>query len=100
MDNWTWSADHPDCHGPALLTLLELTDSLRLQVDWKKTYVWAVWGTQKVSQSWWKDVGPAFLPDHVVLPLVAHVKELGAFLQFSRRPHRPGLRYSGRGRAG
>ncbi|OLQ12224.1 hypothetical protein AK812_SmicGene3898 [Symbiodinium microadriaticum] len=88
MDNWTWTADLPDCDGPALLILMDLTSSLRLEIDWKKTYVW---GTEKTSQTWWRDIGPAFLPTGVDLPVIQHVKELGAFLQFSRKPHRKGF---------
>ena len=88
MDNWTWTADLPDCHGPALLILMDLTSSLRLEIDWNKTYVW---GTEKPSQTWWRDIGPAFLPTGVDLPVIQHVKELGAFLQFSRKPHRKGF---------
>ncbi|CAE7199195.1 unnamed protein product [Symbiodinium sp. CCMP2592] len=88
MDNWTWSADQPDCHGPALLILQDLTSALKLEIDWKKTYVW---GTETISQRWWRQIGPAFLPPEVSLPVVTHVRELGAFLQFSRRPHRKGF---------
>ena len=47
MDNWSWSTDFPDCHGPALLVLQDLTDSLRVQIDWSKTYSW---GTTRFSQ--------------------------------------------------
>ena len=88
MDNWTWSTDLPDCHGPALLILQDLTGSLCLEVDWKNTYVW---GTEKTSQAWWREIGPAFFPSGVTVPVLSHVKELGAFLQFSRRPHRKGF---------
>ncbi|CAE7397534.1 unnamed protein product [Symbiodinium sp. CCMP2592] len=88
MDNWTWSTDMPDCHGPALLVLQDLTEGLRLEVDWGKTYVW---GTQPVSRTWWRDIGPTFLPDGLRLPVVSHVRELGSFLQFSRKPVRTGF---------
>ena len=85
MDNWSWSTDLPDCHGPALLILQDLTDSLRVQIDWAKTYTW---GTTPASQSWWREVGPAFVPPEVSLPVVSSARELGSFFQFGRRPER------------
>ena len=85
MDNWSWSTDLPDCHGPALLVLQDLTDSLRVQIDWGKTYTW---GTSPASQNWWRNIGPAFVPKDVHLPIVSSAKELGSFFQFGHRPER------------
>ena len=84
VDNWSWTSDCPDNHGPALLVLQDLTASLRLQIDWAKTYVWAL---LPVSRSWWGDVGPAFVPEGVQLEIVPQVKELGSLFCFRRRPH-------------
>ena len=84
VDNWSWTSDCPDNHGLALLVLQDLTASLRLQIDWAKTYVWAL---LPVSRSWWGDVGPAFVPEGVQLEIVPQVKELGSLFCFRRRPH-------------
>ena len=85
MDNWSWSTDFPDCHGPALLVLQDLTDSLRVQIDWSKTYSW---GTTRISQDWWRSIGSAFVPLGVAIPVVTSAKELGSFFQFGHRPDR------------
>ena len=82
VDNWSWNSDAPDNHGPALLLLQDLVSSLQMQVDWGKTYVW---GLTSASRDWWRQIGPAFLPQGVHLELVDHVKELGSFFSFGRR---------------
>ncbi|CAE7873813.1 unnamed protein product, partial [Symbiodinium necroappetens] len=81
VDNWSWTSDAPDNHGPALLILQDLTDSLSLQIDWGKTYVWAL---QKESKKWWQAHGATFVPQGVRLELVDNV-ELGSFFTFGRR---------------
>ena len=65
-----------------MLVLQDLTQSLSLEIDWGKTYVWAL---QKNSKVWWTVTGTAFLPDGVKLPLVDQVKELGSLFTFGRR---------------
>ena len=53
MDNWSWSTDLPDCHGPALLVLQDLTDSLRVQIDGQDVHVGHRPGLPKlVAQHW------------------------------------------------
>ena len=82
VDNWSWTSDAPDNHGPALLILQDLTASLSLQIDWSKTYVWAL---QKASKSWWQTHCATFVPEGVSLELVPQVRELGSFFTFGRR---------------
>ncbi|CAE7263872.1 unnamed protein product, partial [Symbiodinium sp. CCMP2456] len=82
VDNWSWTADAPDNHGPALLILQDLTESLSLQVDWAKTYVWAL---QNSSKSWWRAHSSTFVPSGVQLTLVDQVQELGSLFTFGRR---------------
>ncbi|CAE7630128.1 unnamed protein product [Symbiodinium sp. CCMP2592] len=82
VDNLSWSSDAPDNHAPAILVLQDFVSSLRLEIDWKKTYQWA---TSPTSRRWWQQVGSALLPAGHGLQLVSHVKELGSYHQFCRR---------------
>ena len=82
MDNWSWTTDLREAHGPALQNLLELTDSLKMQVDWAKTYFWS---TVAEDRTWWRSGAHLLLPANVVVPVLHHVRELGAHISFSKR---------------
>ena len=40
-DNWSWDTDTPSQHEPALEQLLHLVTSMKLEIDWGKTWCWA-----------------------------------------------------------
>ena len=69
-------------HREALEVLQSYTTSMRMVVDWRKSYVWAV---SPVSKAWFKAHLASCLPADVTLPLHNHVKELGVQLQFNKR---------------
>ena len=82
MDNWSWTSELREAHGPALQGLIELTDCLRMQVDWSKTYFWS---TSASDRAWWRTGAYVLLPPGVHVPVLHHVRELGAHISFSRR---------------
>ena len=82
VDNWSWLATRPGAHEEAITALLAFTDSVRLVVDWKKSYTWSV---HPASRKWLRKSLPRCLPDGVSLPILSHVRELGVQLQFGRK---------------
>ena len=82
VDNWSWLSDRPGSHEEAFLALRAFTDSLRLVVDWKKSYTWSV---HPASRKWLKQLLPRCVPAGVALPILSHVRELGVQIQFGRK---------------
>ena len=82
MDNWSWMSCQPSGHQAALLTLQDFTASVRLRVDWKKSYAWAI---GPVSKKWFRRNLRLLLPPGVELGLQDHIRELGVQLQFNKR---------------
>ena len=82
VDNLAWSAELPDSHAPALDQVLVLTEATKMQIDWGKAYYWA---THATHRKWWEKGASALLLQGVSVPVLRHVKELGAHLNFCRR---------------
>ena len=82
VDNWSWSTELVESHAPAFTCLLELVSSLRLRIDWDKSYFWA---TDSKTKLWLKNEAKFLLPPGVSVPILNHVHELGAHLGFNRR---------------
>ena len=82
VDSWLWTARDRNCHKPAIDSVLALTDSLRMEVDWAKAYCWA---TTRKSRVWFKQNAAVLFPPGVMVPILPCVRELGAHVQFTRR---------------
>ena len=79
VDNWGWSSPSRRCHVPVVAELQKLETSLKLQVDWGKSYCFA---TCPDARKWLRENVENIFPQ--AIPLLSQVKELGAHLQFSR----------------
>ena len=79
VDNWGWTASGRQKHLPAVRELTSLAGSLRLQIDWSKSYCFA---TCPEARKWLRTHSADVFPDPI--PLLSQVKELGAHLQFNR----------------
>ena len=83
-DNWVWITPCRFQHSFAIGRLLQLTNCLKLRIDWTKGYFWAV---DAPTRRWWKASAQLLLPDGVSVEQVPCVKELGSHLQFTKRRH-------------
>ena len=82
VDNWCWSTDLVEGHAPAFAQLLDLVSSLKMQIDWEKSYFWA---TDNKTKLWLRKESPNLLPPGIQVPILNHVHELGAHIGFNRR---------------
>ena len=82
MDNWSWMSWRPEPHGVAVGLLRDFTGSMRMVVNWAKSYCWIV---HPSSKKWLRRVLPSHLAEGVNLPVLSHVRELGVQLQFGRK---------------
>ena len=82
VDNWSWMSAEPAGHGLALRELQSFTNSMRMVINWAKSYSWSV---HPSSRRWLKRELCSHLPDGVALPVLSHVRELGVQLQFGRK---------------
>ena len=79
-------------------TILQFVSALRLQVDWRKTWVWA---TTAAARAWWKKQGQTLFPTTEIIPVVTSRRELGVPFQFQKQPlvdragQAPGCRHQG-----
>ena len=79
-DNLGWSAQDPDAHQDALTLTLAWSQALRLQVDWKKTWVWA---TDSTHADAWRHLRQQFTELQDVLK-VTNARELGYMIAYSK----------------
>ena len=57
----------------------ELTDALKLRVDWSKSFGWSV---QVPGMDWWKQHGPSLVPEGEAFQLLPQARDLGVALRF------------------
>ncbi|CAE7620120.1 unnamed protein product, partial [Symbiodinium sp. KB8] len=85
VDNWAWSGESTTAVQAAVPKALRFLDSLRLPIDWKKSYLWA---TQRPDRLWWQKVRPHLFPPDCPVPLVCEAKDLGIAYKYDGRVHR------------
>ena len=84
VDNWAWSASCREPLASGLPKAFRFLESLRIPVDWSKSYCWA---TERSDRVWWKGDGQvAFLTDTRV-ECVTEAKDLGVAYCYDRLPH-------------
>eukprot|EP00438_Fugacium_kawagutii_P028750 Skav229650 [mRNA] locus=scaffold649:387537:390158:- [translate_table: standard] len=84
-DNWSYHTSHPGSHHPALQLFVDFTNSLRLEIDWDKTWGWA---TDQSHAAALQLCAHHILPAGLTLELVPHARELGYILHYRKRQHR------------
>ena len=77
-DNLGWSAQDPDAHQDALTLTLAWSHALKLQVDWKKTWVWA---TDSTHADAWRQHRRHF-PELQDVLKVTNARELGYMIAY------------------
>ena len=84
VDNWSWQAPALPTLKHATSYLLRFLQSLKLPVDWTKSYSWA---TTPSGRQWLRTGLADVLPPEVQLPVARTVRELGAAFQFDASQH-------------
>ena len=79
-DNLGWSAHDPAAHHDALTLTLAWSQALKLQVDWKKTWVWA---TDNTHADAWRQHRCHF-PELQEVLKVTNARELGYMIAYSK----------------
>lgn len=78
-DNWSYATCNQALHRPILNNIIQVCQSLSLQIDWNKTWAWATSQGHKDSL---KRVALELLPPAVTLQLVCHARELGYIMHY------------------
>ena len=79
VDNFAWLCDVPEFNAIALQETLAFTDSLRLKVDWTKTFAW---GRDVDSQAWWLQHSPKMVPSTATFRFLHSAKDLGTAMRY------------------
>ena len=79
VDNWAWTTDLHDAHEVALRETLSLCKSLRLEVDWHKSFSWS---RDKAGKEWWETYGPSILPAGAPFHYLHNAKDLGTMMHY------------------
>ena len=83
-DNWSYAADPPDAHEEAITRTIDLTTSLRVQIDWEKTWGW---GTTPRHIAALRRAAQHVRPD-LQLQIATNARELGYILHYRRQQFR------------
>ena len=83
-DNWAYFTDCPEDHPRAIEHTWQITQSLRLEIDWKKTWGW---GTSQQHLGRLKHATRRIQPD-LQLQMAANARELGYILHYRQRQFR------------
>ena len=79
VDNWAWTTDCHAHHAAGLAQTCCLTDSLRLAVDWSKSFAWS---RDVEGRTWWRTHMSELSPPGVQLSLLMEAKDLGAAMRY------------------
>ena len=79
VDNWAWVTDCPDLHAVAMAETLAVTGSLRLAIDWRKSFGWS---RDKEGAEWWSLHGSSLLPPGASFRLLSSAKDLGTAMRY------------------
>ena len=80
-DNWAYATMSAADHARALRGTMAVTESLRLQVDWKKTWIWS---TNVAHKDALHAAASQFLPADLRLQNVPNARELGYIMHYRR----------------
>jgi hypothetical protein len=84
VDNWSWTGSEAEEVARALHTTQRLTRSLRMSIDWAKTYAWAA---GSASQAELKEALLETAGAPCVVPVVSATVELGVSFVFDMGRH-------------
>ena len=79
IDNWAWTSADEALHAAGLEQTLQLVRSLKIEVDWHKTFGWS---THSAGRQWWREHAKMLLPDACSLAVLHEAKDLGAAMRY------------------
>ena len=79
IDNWAWTSPDEQLHAAGLEQTLQLTRSLRIEVDWRKTFGW---GLHAAGRKWWQDHAGCLAPEAGGITVLPEAKDLGAAMRY------------------
>ena len=79
VDNWSWTTDDHELNAAALEQTYQLTQSLRLRIDWRKSFGWS---RHVEGQKWWRQHAGHLSPTAEPLAVLAEAKDLGAAMRY------------------
>ena len=80
-DNWGWHCRDVDINLQAIDITRLCAHSLRLQIDWEKTWAWK---TNSANKSIWKRSIRSALPPEAKVQIVLHAKDLGFTMAYNK----------------
>ena len=80
-DNWGWKTTSTRSNLAAIRTTISYTNSLKLQIDWEKTWAWT---TQSTGKKKWEQELKFALPELQDLTIVTHARELGYMIHYNK----------------
>lgn len=80
-DNWGWKTNTTESNLAAIQTTINLTNSLRLQIDWGKTWAWT---TATTGKKQWEKTLKTVVPQLEELTTVTHARELGYMIHYNK----------------
>ena len=80
-DNWGWQCRDLEVNVQTIEITRLCAQSLRLQIDWEKTWAWK---TNSRNKRIWKQAIRAALPADVNVQIVLHAKDLGFTMAYNR----------------
>ena len=90
MDNLAWLASSRLAYSCTLQGVQQVCASLLLQIDWRKSYSWAVLPS---TRCWLSRVNPLLLPEGCELSLVNSAKDLGFCFRYRKAVSGGALRF-------
>ena len=79
VDNWSWVCEDDQLHTAGMLQVQQLTEALRIQVDWTKSFAWS---RHPEGVGWWQQHGPDIMPPGGSLKVLASAKDLGTAMRY------------------
>ena len=79
IDNWAWTTEDEALHAAGIEQTLQLTSSLKLEVDWRKTFGWS---RHVEGQRWWHDHAATLVPQCEAITVLREAKDLGAAMRY------------------
>ena len=84
-DNWSYGTENPQHHAVLIPLLDRLTKSVRLTIDWSKTWGWA---TNALHKSALITAKTQHLPDEVEIAIVSNARDLGYIIHYNAKQSR------------
>ena len=79
-DNWSFMSTSDQACFSAMTTILNLITSLKMQIDFKKSWCWA---TTKQFQTFWKEASALLMDPKFVFQIKSHAHDLGCTISYN-----------------